>query len=104
MDPKAYPAGEIAELYHERWELELGYDELKTDVLEQQEAIRSETPDGVRQELWGMAIAYNLVRREMDLAAREMGIYPSHGDYCRWHPASIARAPDPESVACNQDR
>lgn len=76
LDPKAYPAGEIAELYHERWELELGYDELKTDVLEQEEAIRSETPDGVRQELWGMAIAYNLVRREMDLAAREMGLPP----------------------------
>ena len=76
LDPKAYPASEIAELYHERWELELGYDELKTDVLEQEEAIRSETPDGVRQELWGMAIAYNLVRREMDLVAREMDLPP----------------------------
>lgn len=76
VDPQAYPAGEIAELYHERWELELGYDELKTDVLEQKEAIRSETPNGVRQELWGMAIAYNLVRREMDLVARERDLPP----------------------------
>jgi hypothetical protein len=76
LDPEAYPAVEIAELYHERWELELGYDELKTDVLEREETIRSETPDGVRQELWGMAIAYNLVRREMDLAARKMGLPP----------------------------
>lgn len=76
LDPQAYPAREIVELYHERWELELGYDELKTDVLQQEEAIRSETPDGVRQELWGMAIAYNLVRREMDLAAREIDVPP----------------------------
>jgi hypothetical protein len=76
LDNKAYPAQEIVELYHERWELELGYDELKTDVLEREEAIRSQTPDGVRQELWGMAIAYNLVRREMDIAARELGLPP----------------------------
>ncbi len=76
LEPKAYPASEIVELYHERWELELGYDELKTDVLQQEEAIRSKTPDGVGQELWGMAIAYNLVRREMDLAARELNVTP----------------------------
>lgn len=59
LDDKAYPAQEIVELYHERWELELGYDELKTDLLEREEAIRSKTPGGVRQEFWGMAIAYN---------------------------------------------
>ena len=76
LDNKAYPAQEIVALYHERWELELGYDELKTDVLEREEAIRSERPEGVRQELWGMAIAYNLVRREMDLASRELGLPP----------------------------
>lgn len=34
MDAERYPAAEIVELYHERWELELGYDEIKTDLLE----------------------------------------------------------------------
>ena len=76
LNPETYPAGEIAGLYHERWELELGYDELKTDILEREETIRSETPKGVKQELWGMAIAYNLVRREMDLLARELDLPP----------------------------
>jgi len=76
LDPKAYPANEIVDLYHERWELEIGYDELKTHTLEQEEALRSETPDHIRQELWGMAIAYNLVRREMDLLARERNLPP----------------------------
>jgi hypothetical protein len=76
VDSRAYPAEELVALYHERWELELGYDELKTNVLEREEAIRSQTPNGVRQELWGMAIAYNLVRREMDLAARALGVPP----------------------------
>ena len=56
-------------LYHERWELELGYDEIKTHLLDRQEAIRSRTPAGVRQELWGIALAYNLVRLEMERAA-----------------------------------
>lgn len=76
LDPKAYPAAEIVDLYHERWELEIGYDELKTHTLEQEEALRSETPDHIRQELWGMAIAYNLVRREMDLLARVRKLPP----------------------------
>lgn len=74
LDPINYPAQEIAELYHERWDLELGYDEMKTDLLENEEAIRSRTPQGIRQELWGIAIAYNLVRREMDLVAQTLGL------------------------------
>jgi hypothetical protein len=76
-DPQAYPAGEITALYQERWELELGYDELKTHTLEQEQTLRSQAPERVRQELWGMAIAYNLVRHEMDLLARRRNLPPS---------------------------
>lgn len=77
VDAEAYPAKEIVALYHERWELELAYDELKTHMLRREEAIRSRTPDGVRQELWGIAIAYNLVRLEMERAAVEAGVVPT---------------------------
>ncbi len=66
LDPKRYPAREVAELYHARWELELAYDEIKTQALERQEALRSQSPERVRQELLGLMIAYNLVRREME--------------------------------------
>jgi hypothetical protein len=66
LDHKVYPAREIAELYHERWELELAYDEIKTQTLESRETIRSQTPERVHQELSGLVIAYNLVRREME--------------------------------------
>jgi len=69
LDPGAYPAEEIVGMYHERWELEVGYDEIKTHALERLETIRSKTPELVRQEVWGLAIAYNLVRREMDQMA-----------------------------------
>jgi hypothetical protein len=77
LDSVAYPAAELIALYHERWELEIGYDEIKTHLLEREEAIRSRTPTGVRQELWGIGLAYNLVRLEMERAAAEAGVSPS---------------------------
>ncbi len=77
LDAKQYPADELVALYHERWELEVGYDEIKTHLLDRQEAIRSRTPDGVRQEIWGIALAYNLVRLEMERAADEAGVEPN---------------------------
>lgn len=77
LDAKRYPAREIVALYHERWELELGYDEVKTDLLERQEAIRSKTPRGVAQELWAIALVYNLVRLEMERVAAEADVPPS---------------------------
>ena len=75
-DSSRFPAREIAELYHERWELELGYDEIKTNLLDRMEAIRSKKPDGVRQELWGILLAYNLLRREMETLAQQENIEP----------------------------
>lgn len=77
LDPTTAPAKELIALYHERWELELGYDELKTHMLDRQEAIRSRTPDGVRQELWGIAIAYNLIRLEMERVAKLAKVVPT---------------------------
>jgi hypothetical protein len=77
LDRVTYPGAEIVALYHERWELEIGYDEIKTHLLEREEAIRSKKPQGVRQELWGIGLAYNLVRLEMERAAEEAGVAPT---------------------------
>ncbi len=76
LDPVQYPAKEIVGLYHERWELEIGYDEIKTHMLERQEALRSKKPEGVRQEIWGIMLAYNLVRKEMLDVAEAAGVEP----------------------------
>jgi hypothetical protein len=76
LDSKKYPAKELVALYHERWEIELGYDEIKTHLLAREETIRSRTPEGVRQELWGILVAYNLVRVEMERAADQAGVEP----------------------------
>lgn len=77
VDAKAYPADEIRALYHERWEIELGFGELKTDMLQRLEAIRSRSPEMVKQELWGLLLAYNLVRLEMERVADETGVAPT---------------------------
>lgn len=76
LDPEAYPRAEIAALYHERWELELGFDEIKTHTLEREESLRSRAPERVLQEVCGLAIAYNLVRLHMEHVAQQVGIPP----------------------------
>jgi len=83
LDPVKYPRKEIVALYHERWELELGYDEVKTELLEREESIRSKSPAGVEQELWGIALAYNLVRLEMERAAEVAGVPPTRMSFVR---------------------
>lgn len=77
IDPEKYPAAELIELYHERWEIELAYDEVKTHMLERKECLRSKLPEGVYQEIWGILLAYNLVRREMALAAAQEKVMPN---------------------------
>ena len=77
LDAETYPAEEIVALYHERWELELGYDEIKTEMLDRLETIRSRTVKGVEQELWGILLAYNLVRLEMERTADDLGVEPT---------------------------
>ena len=76
LDARDYPAKELAALYHERWELELGYAEIKTQMLDRRESIRSKSVDGVEQELWGLLLAYNLVRLKMEHAARLAKVPP----------------------------
>jgi hypothetical protein len=77
LDSKAYPPREVIALYHERWELELGYDEIKTEMLDREETIRSRSPERVRQEVWGILLAFNLVRLEMERIAEEAEVEPT---------------------------
>jgi len=77
IDADLYPAPEIVALYHERWEIEIGYDELKTHMLEREESIRSRTVDGVKQEVWGILLAFNLVRLDMERIAEQAGVPPN---------------------------
>ena len=61
LDPQQAPARELATLYHERWEVEAVFDELKTHLLQSRRTFRSKTPDGVRQEFYGWVLAHYAV-------------------------------------------
>jgi hypothetical protein len=76
-DPTRYSAKGIAELYHQRWEIELGYDEVKTHMLEREETLRSRKAVKVRQEIWGILLAYNLIRMKMMDVASKAGLPPT---------------------------
>lgn len=76
-DSQKYPTAEIVNLYHERWELELAYDEMKTELLDRKETIRSKKPESVAQELWGILLAYNLIRLEMENVAKAARVEPT---------------------------
>ena len=81
LDPLAYPAAELVALYHERWELELTFDEVKTHTLERAEALRSLAPPRVEQEVWGLLLAYNLLRLVMSRAASRADVPPLRLSY-----------------------
>ncbi|MEZ9890670.1 transposase, partial [Vibrio breoganii] len=61
-DSMRYPGKDIAELYSHRWEIELGYREMKQYMLHNNLTLRSKKPELITQELWGMLLAYNLLR------------------------------------------
>lgn len=49
LNPRVAPARTRGELYHERWEIELVIDEIKTHERVQRKVLRSKTPEGLRQ-------------------------------------------------------
>ena len=69
LDYEAAPAAELAALYHERWEIETAFDELKTHLRGSRIVLRSKTPDLVRQEFYGLLMAHFAIRGLMHEAA-----------------------------------
>ena len=73
-DAKRYPARMLAALYRQRWEIELGFREIKQSLQAGALVLRSKQPDLVRQEIWGVLIAYTLLRRQMRLMAEHIKV------------------------------
>ena len=69
LDHEGAPAEQLAALYHERWEIETAFDELKTHLRGARIVLRSKTPDLVRQEFYGLLLAHFAVRGLMHEAA-----------------------------------
>ena len=76
LNPVRYPAHTLACAYHERWEIELTIDEADTHQRQPREPLRSRTPVGVLQELYGLLLAYYAVRAVMHEAAIQADVPP----------------------------
>ncbi len=65
VDPMRFPGADIIEFYSHRREIELGYREMKHRLQQHRLTLRSKKAAGIQQELWGMLLAYNLLRSQM---------------------------------------
>jgi len=83
LDPQAAPAEELAALYAQRWEIETVLDELKTHQRGPRVVLRSKTPDGVRQEVYGYLCTHYAIRALMSLAAEDQDVDPDRISFTR---------------------
>ncbi|MBT2153120.1 transposase, partial [Pseudoalteromonas tetraodonis] len=77
IDPLRFPYEELTEVYTQRWEIELAFREIKQGLNHSKHTLRSKKPDMVRQELWGLLLAYNLIRIVMLDATKDEDILPT---------------------------
>ena len=76
-DSQRFAASQMAQLYCQRWEIELGFSEIKQSLQQGQNVLRSKQPELVMQEVWGVLIAHTLLRRWMRLMAQHAKVEPA---------------------------
>ena len=83
LDVEAYPAADLAVLYHDRWQAETGIADLKTAIRGGPEVLlRSKTPAMVEQEFWAFLCVYQAVRDLIHYAA-PAGLDPGRLSFTR---------------------
>jgi Insertion element 4 transposase N-terminal/Transposase DDE domain len=81
LDAARYPAGDLAVLYHERWEIKTAYLELKSTILGGR-ILRARTPDGIEQEIYALLVTYQALRTAIaDAAATVPGTDPDRASF-----------------------
>lgn len=81
LDPQHHPAAELVRLYHERWEIETAYLELKSSILGGR-VLRSRTPEGIDQELHALLVTYQILRTAMvDATDSRPGLDPDRASF-----------------------
>jgi|SRR5215207_8103218 len=89
LDWKAAPASELAPLYVERWEFETALDEFKTHLRGARTVLRSQTPELVKQEVYGILLAHFALRGLMHEAALRGGRDPDRVSFT--HTVNVVR-------------
>jgi hypothetical protein len=79
-DP-ACPATDLVGLYHQRWEIETAYLELKQSLLAGR-VLRARTPAGLEQEIYALLLAYQALRIAItDATLAQSDIDPDRGSF-----------------------
>jgi Transposase DDE domain len=94
LNPRLAPAHAVACAYHERWEIELVIDEIDTHQRLVGRTLRSLTPAGVIQELYGVLLAHYAVRVLMHEAALQAEVDPDRLSFV--HALEVVRDAVPE--------
>ncbi len=94
LNPRVAPAHEVACAYHERWEVELVIDEIDTHQRLVGRTLRSLTPAGVMQEVYGVLVAHYAVRVLMHEAALRADVDPDQLSFV--HALEVVRDAVPE--------
>ena len=76
LDSQRFGALPLAQMYCQRWEIELGFREIKQSLQQGASVLRSKQPELVKQEVWGVLIAHTLLRRWMCLMAQHVKVEP----------------------------
>lgn len=74
LNPRTCSALDLILCYHERWEIETALDDIDTHQRLCDYTLRSQTPSGVEQELYGVLVGYYAVRALMLQAAEQVGL------------------------------
>jgi hypothetical protein len=81
LDAEAYPATAMLRLYHERWEIETAYLEIKSSILGGR-VLRARTPTGVDQEIHALLVTYQILRTAMtDATNSDTGVDPDRASF-----------------------
>lgn len=81
LDPDTYPATAILRLYHERWEIETAYLEIKSSILGGR-VLRARTPAGVDQEIHALLVTYQILRTAMtDATNSDTSVDPDRASF-----------------------
>lgn len=75
LDATKHPAQELVELYHVRWEEEIAFSEWKVSMC-QSKMLRSQSPEMVRQEIWGILLSHFIVRTLILRGAEQAQVEP----------------------------
>jgi hypothetical protein len=76
LDPAGASAGDLADVYHQRWEQETGHDQLKTHLRGPGRVLRSRLPDLVHQEIWAWLIVHHALAALITRAATAADLDP----------------------------